>query len=312
MENQQNNISEHAILSAIVGMMFLAPFVKHNIKFDSDFSEEEKEFIMWYIQVWYVNLTFLVIVLTATLMNLYYIHPALSRIITIGSFVIYIITVFSLFACVNGLTMRKPGEKVVVDIQNKKQLLKAYIPVMNFIFWFRQENYNMPYRWLKESILLRTIFIFGTLLFWNFFWIWVVWVIVVRVLLLMINVDIIPLSMKKAINITFSCNPWEITAYLFAPIVAKLNHTDYDTVLQARKQAYAQWQSFWIWIILQYLGFLAILYFIYRNSIDIDWIQIVLLIAAILRITRVIIFYKNKKTFLRIPILSEIISLVFH
>ena len=312
MENQQNNISPHAILSAIVGMMFLAPFIDRNVKADSDFSAEEREFIMWYIKVWYVNLIFLVIVLAATLWNLYYIHPALSRIITIGSFVIYIITIFSLFACVNGLTMRKTGEKIVVDIQNKWQLLKAYIPILNFIYRFRQENYNMPYRWLKESVLLRTIFIFGTLLFWNLFGIWVVWVIVIRVLLLMINIDVISLSMKKAINMTFSCNPWEITAYLFAPIVSKLNHTDYDTVLQARKQSYAQWQNFWIWIILQYLWFLAILYFIYRNSIDIDWIQIVLLIAIILRITRVIIFYKNKKTFLRIPILSEITSLVFH
>ena len=46
METQQNNISPHAILSAIVGMMFLAPLIKRNIKFDTDFSEEEKDFIM--------------------------------------------------------------------------------------------------------------------------------------------------------------------------------------------------------------------------------------------------------------------------
>lgn len=208
--------------------------------------------------------------------------------------------------------MRKSDENIVTDIQHKWQLLKAYIPFANFVFWFRQENYNMPYRWLKESILLRTVYIFWTLLLWNYFWIGVLCVIIIRVGLLMMNIDIIPLSMKKAINSIFSCNPWEITAYLFAIIISKIKNTDYNTILQVRKQSYSQWQNFWMGIIIQYLIFIAILYLIYRNSLDISWIQIIVLIAAILWIFRIIIFYKYKKTFLKIPIISEFVSLVFH
>ena len=311
MENQQNNISSQAMLSAVVGMMFFAPLLKNSVN-NSDFSEEEKDFIEWYLQVWFVNLTFLIIALAATLMNMFRVHPILPRIITIASFTVYIITIFSLFACANWLTMRKSDEKLVVNIQHKWQLLKSYIPVLNFVLWFRQENYNMPYRWLKESILLRTIFIFWTLLLGNLFWIWVLAVIIVRITLLMINVDIIPLSIKRAINSTFSCNPWEITAYIFSPIVSMIKKADYETILQARKLAYAQWQWFGIWIIIQYVGFVAILYFMYRYSVDISWIQIVLLSAAIMWLTRIVIFYVYKKTFLRVPILSEITSLVFH
>jgi len=312
METQQNNISPQAMLSAIVGMMFFAPFIKNNVDNDVDFTQEEKDFIISYVNVWYANLVLLIIVLLTTLMNMVWIHPILSRVITIGSLAIYIITIFSLFACVNNLTMRKSDETLKTNIQHKWQLLKVYTPIINFILWFRQENYNMPYRWLKESILLWSIFIFGTLLLWNYFWIWVVSVIVVRVGLLMMNIDIIPLSMKKAINSLFSCNPWEISAYIFAPIVSKIKHVEYETVLEARKQSYAQWQSFWIGILLQYAAFIAILYFIYRNTIDISRIQIVLGVAAVLWLVRVIIFFRYKKTFLRIPILSEIISLVFH
>jgi hypothetical protein len=292
-------------------MMFFAPLLKNSVN-NSDFSEEEKDFIEWYLQVWFVNLTFLIIALAATLMNMFRVHPILPRITTIASFTVYIITIFSLFACANWLTMRKSDEKLVVNIQHKWQLLKSYIPVLNFVLWFRQENYNMPYRWLKESILLRTIFIFWTLLLGNLFWIWVLAVIIVRIALLMINVDIIPLSIKRAINSTFSCNPWEITAYIFSPIVSMIKKTDYETILQARKLAYAQWQWFGIWIIIQYIGFVAILYFMYRYSVDIFWIQIVLLSAMIMWLTRIVIFYVYKKTFLRIPILSEITSLVFH
>lgn len=312
METNQNNISSQAMLSAIVGMMFFAPLLKNKVENNPDFSEEEKNFIMWYIQVGFVNLVFLVITLTVTLINMFWINPVLSWIIVIGSFAVYIITIFSLFACVNGLTMRKSDEKIITDIQHKWQLLKSYIPIVNFVFWFRQENYNMPYRWLKESVLLRTLFIFWTLLLGNSFWIWVFIVIIVRITLLMLNVDIIPLSMKRAINSLFSCNPWEISAYIFSPIISKIKKADYQTILQARKQSYAQWQRFWIWIIIQYLAFIAILYFIYRYSIDISWIQIILIIAMILWITRIVLFYKYKKAFLKIPIISEIISLVFH
>lgn len=312
METQQTNISSQAKLSAIVGMMFCAPLVKHNIDKNPDFSEEEKSFIMWYVQIWFVNLVFLVITLISYLIDMFWKNPILSRVVTIGSFAIYIITVFSLFACAGDLVMWRPGEKIAIKIQNKWLLLKSYVPIMNFITWFRQENYNMPYRWLKESILLRNIFIFWTLLLWNYFWIWVLSVIVVRIGLLMMNIDIIPLSIKKTINSMFYCNPWEIFAYIFAPIISKLKKSDYNTILQARKQWYAQWQNFWIWIIIQYLAFLAVIYLIYRNKFYISWYQVVLLFAALLWIIRVVTFYRYKKTFLRIPILSEIISLVFH
>lgn len=311
MEDQQNTISSQAMLSAVAGMMFFAPFVKHGLNSDSPFSDEEKNFIMWYVQVWYVNLVFLAIVLITELINITYIYPVLSRIITIWCFAIYIITLFCVFSCANRLSMWKPDEKITQDIQNKKGLLKAYIPILNFIIWFRQENYNMPYWWLKESILLWNCFIFWTLLFWSSFGIWMLIIIIVRVVLLLLNIDITPLSSKKAINWSFLCNPWEITAYIFAPIVSKIKKADYETVLQARKQAYAQWQTFWIWIIIQYLLFIGILYLIYRN-ITISWVQIILLIAAILWILRIFLFYRYKGTFPKIPILSEIVSLVVH
>ena len=132
----------------------------------------------------------------------------------------------------------------------------------------------------------------------------------VRFILLLLNVDIIPLSMKKAINNSFSCNPWEIFAYIFAPIISKLKKSDYEIVLQERKSQYAQWQKFGIGIILQYLMFGGILYLIYRN-ISLSVKEVILYIAAVLWLIRVIMFAVSKKTFLRIPVLSEIVSLIF-
>jgi len=310
METEKNIISSDAKLSAIAGVMFFAPFVKNRIK-SEEFSEDEISFINGYVQVWFLNLIFLVIVLIAAITSTFEASRILTWIITIWSFAIYIISAFSAFACANDLSMRGPNESVNQNIQHKWLLLKSYTPIMNFILRFRQENYNMPYRRLKESILLRTFFIFWTLLLWNSFWMWVLIIIAVRVILLLINIDIVPLSMKKTINSLFSCNPWEIFAYFFAPIVSKIKKIDYETILQAQKQWYAQWQNFWIWIIIQYILFIGIIFLLYR-TIRISLDNVVLFIAMLLRIMRIILFYIRKKTALKIPILSEIVSLVFH
>lgn len=310
METEKNIISSDAKLSAIAGVMFFAPFVKNRIK-SEEFSEDEISFINGYVQVWFLNLIFLVIVLIAAMTSTFEASRILTWIITIWSFAIYIISAFSAFACANDLSMRGPNESVNQNIQHKWLLLKSYTPIMNFILRFRQENYNMPYRRLKESILLRTFFIFWTLLLWNSFWMWVLIIIAVRVILLLINIDIVPLSMKKTINSLFSSNPWEIFAYFFAPIVSKIKKIDYETILQAQKQWYAQWQIFWIWIIIQYILFISIFFLLYR-TIRISLDNVVLFIAMLLRIVRVILFYIRKKTILKIPILSEIVSLVFY
>ena len=46
MDTTKNNISPQAMLSAVAGLMFFAPFVKCNVNNDSSFSDEEKDFVM--------------------------------------------------------------------------------------------------------------------------------------------------------------------------------------------------------------------------------------------------------------------------
>lgn len=311
MEIEKNIISSEAKLSAIAAVMFFSPFVKNRVKSDSSFSDEDREFIAWYLQIWLVNLVFLMIVLAATIINIFLVNWILSRVAMIWSIAIFIISVFSLFACANDLSMREKNEPIMQNIQHKWQLVKAYIPIVNFVLRFRQEGYNMPYRWLKESILLWTSFIFWTLLLGNSFGMWVLIMIAVRVILLLLNIDIIPISMKRAINRMFLCNPWEIVSYFSAFVVSKIRKVDYNAVLQARKQWYFQWQSFGLWIIFQYILFLGLLFLLYR-WIDISRDNTILFVALMLWILRVVLFSIYKKSVLKIPILSEMVSLVFH
>ena len=309
MESQTNNISSQAKLSAIAGMMFFAPFVKKNIN-NPKFSDNEKEFILSYARIWYFNLSILIVAAIAMILNLVFASQIALWVANIWSLIILIVLLFSIFACANNLYMRSSNESIKQNIQDKNQILKIFLPIINFNIRYKQWDYNTPYRWLKESILWWVIFIFGTLFLGNTVGIWIAIVIVTRVILLLLNIDIIPLSIKKFINWIFFCNPWEVMAYITTPIIVKLKKQEYQTVLTSEKLKYMQWQNFGIWIILQYILFLGLLFLCYR-WVEISPYHTVLLVALIIRFIRVMIFYTYKRMFLRIPILSEIVWLVF-
>lgn len=310
MDSQQNNISSQAKLSAMAGMMFFAPFIKNSLNSESELTENEKNFILWYVQIWYVNLVFLWILLAVKIAEIRIKSEIFSRIGNISSLAIYVIIGFSILTCIAEMNMWGKDESIMQNIQNKWNLLKSFLPIENFVLRFRQKDYNMPYRWLKESVFLWTNFIIRTLLFWNSAGIWILIIIFVRVLLLLINIDIIPMSMKKWLNNLFSCNPTEIFAHISAPIISTIKKSDLPLTLQTEKQKYAQGQTLWIWIILQYLLFFGCLFLLYRN-ITLSMNEIILFSAFILWIIRISIFYCDKKSLPRIPIISEIVWLIF-
>jgi hypothetical protein len=64
---------------------------------------------------------------------------------------------------------------------------------------------------------------------------------------------------------------------------------------------------------LQYIMFVWLLYLLHGEILYMAWTdEIILLIAILLRLIRVVMFYIHKKTLLRIPILSEFTSLIFN
>jgi hypothetical protein len=77
-----------------------------------------------------------------------------------------------------------------------------------------------------------------------------------------------------------------------------------------RPEVFQGW-SFWAWAIIQYILFISMLFLLYR-TINVSIYQIIVFIAIALWIIRIIIFYINKKAILKIPILSEIVSIVLH
>ncbi len=309
MEASDNIISSQAKLSAIAGIMFFSPLINNNTQSNPWFSDYEKDFIISYTRIWYINLALLWIVLVTEMIWIFLPSPLLDSIRRLWCIMIYAISLFSLSACVFDIPMRWKNESIVKHIQNKSEVLKAYIPGLNFSMWYRLPEYSKPYRWLKESILMRCIFIIWSLIFGPLCGIWILSFIVWRLVLLLLNIDIIPLWMKKALNSVFVCNPWESIAYLSSHIISKLKNRQYYDVLLAEKKKYYQWQTLWVNAVLQYILSFVVLWLLYRN-VDISSHHVLIFVSFLLWIIRVVIFYINKKTILKVPFLSEIVSLI--
>lgn len=310
MEEKRNIISSQARLSALAGMMFFGPFMKNSIKVDWELSAEEKDFILWYAKLWSINIVFLVIAIIAAILDFIFKNWILTQITTISSYILFWLICLSSFLCALWLWLWWENESIIQNIQNKWLLLKSFLPIINFYMWFKQDNYTKTYRWLKESIFLWSLFIFCTLLFWNSIWMIILIFIGARLFLLLFNVDIVPLSIKRAINSLFSCNLSEVSAYRYSYVFSKINNRDYATTLQSEKEKHTQWQKFWLWMIVQYVLFFGLMFLLYR-WIDISINQITLWVAIALWFVRDLIFYSRKWTFLRIPVISEIVSFVF-
>lgn len=296
--------------SALAGLMFFSPLIKYYINRDSEITEDEKIYIKWYCKVWDLNLIFLLFIVFLYLLNMKFNSEYINYIQYMFYFLIYIISSISMFFCIYQVVLRAPWEKIVQKIQHKNQIIKSFMPLLNFSLRFKQTDYSMPYRRLKESIFRWFIFIFWSLLWWNVVWIIILSIIFIRFILLLLNIDIIPLWIKKSMNSLYICNPEEIISYLSSKIIVKIKKTDYQETLQNEKLKYAQWQKIWISIIIQYLLFIWLLVYMYYLNF-IDWKhQIILYIWIFIRLIRIIIFYKNKKTILKIPIISELLSII--
>lgn len=126
----------------------------------------------------------------------------------------------------------------------------------------------------------RTAFSFFTLLFGANVGMFILALIIIRVVLLIMNLDIIPNNLKKFLNHGFLLHPEEITGYLTGriPFLAHLHKpekkeatdelqantisTTNEAIMQA-KQNYTNMSASTFNITLQYLSFLGIVWLIH-------------------------------------------------
>lgn len=90
----------------------------------------------------------------------------------------------------------------------------TYLPIYNLYLRYQSHSFERPNRRIKESILWRMLFtilcIFGNSTINSILLI----VIILRVASLILDIDIVPLHIKRRLNTLFLKNPEELRGYI--------------------------------------------------------------------------------------------------
>lgn len=332
---------ENRHIRALTAIFLLAPIIPHILKrWNYDLSDEDIKFIQNYIKYWNILLVFFVIYIILWIFNflnwynvfLYYLNYTIILLIVAG-----IITwIFFIFQDKNII---HAGEKIMEE--NKIQawnidILFYYIPLYNlFLRYYRQKN-DESFRWIKESIIFMTLYIFFNLLvrsaLLNFIFLIAY---AFRIISLIWGVDIIDNEIKRDLNEMFKKNPEEIFAYikwsilyLFEKLKAKnlKPNTTLSAQIENSKKAYQELNYFQIddtksvWgkktniiLIMEYiiLVFLSCsyIYFYVISDLKYDINGLIYSFPFLLLIWRYLLMW-NMKKLPHIPVLYEISLLI--
>ena len=313
MESRNNNAK--LTITAIAGILFFSHFIKRSPHYLNE-TIENKVFLDHYLKIGEINLIFLIVDLFFLGMNFFVENIILEYGINLLSITILLLSFFAVLFAIGWYQIDfSQNEKLIPS-----QILKFFIPFYNVKLWIWETNYEKPSRRLKESILRWTISSFLWIFFWKTLWCIFLTIFWIRLFLLCLKIDIIPLQLKRDINKIFLKFPHEISAYLFYRIaILKTNHTETE-ILQQKKLLYqspipCEYATIKEKITLWILGIIPIGIFIITHiSFKISWIAIfeiiMFLFFYLVFFSTFYYQYLNKKMFLRIPFLYELLP--FH
>ncbi|MDD2537179.1 MAG: hypothetical protein PHU61_01660 [Candidatus Absconditabacteria bacterium] len=300
-------VSENSMLSALAGLLFFGPLVSPSTRKKTDqLSPYESTFILSYCSLGIVNLGLAILGISGMVISYFFPNIITPWITTLCLWAVAIICCTGILGCLNQVILLDLDEQQVIS--NKGSVLKSFIPLYNVYLWYHLRKYDTPYRWLKESLLRWTLFIWGTVLLGSKMGIVLLVIILVRLLLLILNIDIISNSAKSKINQLFVKYPSELFAYPSGWLKAKRKKADIREMIDEKKLFYRTSDDNKMKVILQHsilLILLAILVYLRGFSED----NIVFWIALGLGILTLIIEYLEEKELFQLPLIGDLLSI---
>lgn len=213
----ENEITDKHKIS-LAAIMLMAPLIFFQLKNwtrDKNLTEKDKNFINWYIKYWILIDSFVIIAIFLGILNFYnsrffwdYIISFLLSIVLIA-----IITwVFLIFSEKQIFTWKWNSLQYKKIKKWNTNFIFYYLPIYNFYLWYNQDIDSKKFRWIKESMLLCTIWVF----IWTTPSLTVILILfyIFRVISLIAWIDFIKDWFKEKLNLLFTKNPEEIFAYI--------------------------------------------------------------------------------------------------
>jgi len=315
MDNNLDINKNNKIELALASLMFFAPFVKYNLKTREDISSLDKNFILWFIRLWYLNIFLLFLAIASQI--LYYVTNILF-LNTCSTIIIIVLAVLLLIWSIFVLTEKSivkanvTNDKWVEAVwyNNLSQIILAYIPLYNVYLWYEKHDFDWDNLYMKESLILRWIFSILLAITSNKYILLWFWAIILFVMLLNIfNVRFWD-SNEQFLKNLFKKNPeeiwWGILWVCIAPfkwgtvketidnqkskysLIFKLDHK--QILLELIIAIFLYW--FWVYLWIKTVNYCLII-----------WISLIL--------ARYLIMLIKWKHMSHIPIIREITNLFF-
>jgi len=315
MDNNLDINKNNKIELALASLMFFAPFVKYNLKTREDISSLDKNFILWFIRLWYLNIFLLFLAIASQI--LYYVTNILF-LNTCSTIIIIVLAVLLLIWSIFVLTEKSivkanvTNDKWVEAVwyNNLSQIILAYIPLYNVYLWYEKHDFDWDNLYMKESLILRWIFSILLAITSNKYILLWFWAIILFVMLLNIfNVRFWD-SHEQFLKNLFKKNPEEIWWGILWVCIAPFK---WETVKETIDNQKSKYSLIFKLDHKQILLELIIAIFLYWLWVYL-WIKTVnycLIIWISLILARYLIMLIKWKHMSHIPIIREITNLFF-
>lgn len=234
--NIKNNSTNKKNEFAFSAIMFFAPLIKNNIKNNNNLSQEDREFIIWYIKLWYINIILLVITIVLWIIQLIT-NSLIIKKISIW-FLIWLavfLFIWTLLVALN--TNINTNSKVIEKEQDYNQLL-YFVPIYNIYIWYENHKFEWENSTIKCNIILRSIFALSAIFIMNIYINIFILCTILLIALCNINWMYFWSKRKQAFNNSFSKNPEEIRWYICGPFYALFNKKSIKDNIEEQKKHY--------------------------------------------------------------------------
>lgn len=317
-----NNSPQKKTILSLSSIMFFALLIRKWFKdWDIRLEAEDKEFVLFYLQLWLINTVLLLFCIAFFLLGFTFKFPLFS---SIGNwiFILLISIVFiELFLVIfnyhGSLTAKQYQTFSEWSIShNKLNVIKNFMPFYTIYRRYQLANFDKPYRRIKESFFLWTLFTISLFSQNSYLVGLIFFLILFRVISLYLWIDLISNKYKHKINSFFKINPEEIFGYILGPLkyilnkylFRKKNYSSIINEISLAKQNYIYLNKLTINILSQYITLLIIL----SVYIIISPKNLFLLLFIVFILWRYILLWIVEKKLPNLPVIYDILKIFYH
>ncbi len=306
---EKSRYDNDVMFSAMSGLLFFGLFVQYWLKkVGNTWDESEKNFVnSWcvignYVLILLLLFFFNVVIFEATSFSLFSIFAKFF------GFLMLFLIVISLPLVVSWKNIR--FYKVDTTVEEKKQILSAFVPFLSSYQWFSLKSYDTPNFWLKEAQLWFLV-VWLLLFFFNSWMVALVFAgfLLLRIFFLMIWWDIFSNDQKQRMRHWFLVYPEEAFSVVFVflkqwiSLLLKKEEVSVEELLKYQESYRSTWSlKTYLWTLLFICWWFVLVYYwwimwLYRKILPIIWIFL-----------RIWVLFYTKTRIPKIPIVAELTS----